>query len=132
MPALSFPRRQLPRLFHNFYHFSAPPLPQVRIITSGNGSHRYIDCVPQSAGKEKALQYVRQQFGIPEHLCVAAGDSGNDILMLEGDHPAIVVGNAQPELVTWLVRQEQNGKVIYADASYADGILEGLARHSLY
>ncbi|KAG2447799.1 hypothetical protein HYH02_007256 [Chlamydomonas schloesseri] len=105
---------------------------EVRIITSGNGSHRYIDCVPQSAGKEKALQYVRQQFGIPEHLCVAAGDSGNDILMLEGDHPAIVVGNAQPELVTWLVRQAQDGKVIYADACYADGILEGLARHSLY
>ncbi|GFR50917.1 hypothetical protein Agub_g13235 [Astrephomene gubernaculifera] len=105
---------------------------EVRIITSGNGSHRYIDCVPVAAGKEKALQYVRQQFGIPEHLCVAAGDSGNDILMLEGDHPAIVVGNAQPELLTWLVRQEQSGKVIYADACYADGILEGLARHSLY
>ncbi|GLC57318.1 hypothetical protein PLESTB_001211200 [Pleodorina starrii] len=105
---------------------------EVRIITSGNGSHRYIDCVPVSAGKEKALQYVRQQFGVPEHLCVAAGDSGNDILMLEGDHPAIVVGNAQPELLQWLVRQEQSGKVIYADACYADGILEGLARHSLY
>ncbi|EFJ40325.1 hypothetical protein VOLCADRAFT_119992 [Volvox carteri f. nagariensis] len=105
---------------------------EVRIITSGNGSHRYIDCVPVSAGKEKALQYVRKHFGVPEHLCVAAGDSGNDILMLEGDHPAIVVGNAQPELLQWLVRQQQSGKVIYADACYADGILEGLARHSLY
>lgn len=105
---------------------------EVRIITSGNGSHRYIDCVPVSAGKEKALQYVRQQFGVPEHLCAAAGDSGNDILMLEGDHPSIVVGNAQPELLQWLVRQEQSGKVIYTDACYADGILEGLARHSLY
>ena len=46
---------------------------QVRIIVSGNGSHRYVDCVPVAAGKEKALQYVRQQFGVPEHLCVAAG-----------------------------------------------------------
>ncbi|KAG2492426.1 hypothetical protein HYH03_009369 [Edaphochlamys debaryana] len=105
---------------------------EVRIITSGNGSHRYVDCVPTAAGKEKALQYVRQQFGIPEHLCVAAGDSGNDILMLEGDHPSIVVGNAQPELLQWLVKQDQSGKVIYTDAAYADGILEGLARHSLY
>ena len=104
----------------------------MRIITSGNGSHRYIDCVPVAAGKEKALQYVRQQFGIPEHLCVAAGDSGNDILMLEGSHPSIVVGNAQPELLSWLVKQRQDGKVIYTDACYADGILEGLSRHSLY
>ncbi len=54
---------------------------------SGAGSHRYLDCVPLSAGKEQALQYVRKMYGIPEHLCVAAGDSGNDILMLEGDHP---------------------------------------------
>ena len=50
------------------------------------------------AGKEKALQYVRRQYGVPEHLVAAAGDSGNDILMLQGDHPGIVVGNAQPEL----------------------------------
>jgi len=105
---------------------------EVRIIVSGNGSHRYVDCVPMAAGKEKALQYVRKQYGIPEHLCVAAGDSGNDVLMLEGDHPGIVVGNAQAELVHWLTRQPQDGKVVMADAFYADGILEGLARHSLY
>lgn len=105
---------------------------EVRIITSGAGSHRYVDCVPVAAGKEKALQYVRQQYGIPEHLCVAAGDSGNDILMLEGEHPAVVVGNAQSELVNWLVQQPQDGKVIYTDAFFADGIMEGLARHGLY
>ena len=64
---------------------AAPP--QVRIIVSGAGSHRYVDCVSYQAGKEKALQYIRKHFSIPEHLCVAAGDSGNDVLMLEGDHP---------------------------------------------
>jgi hydroxymethylpyrimidine pyrophosphatase-like HAD family hydrolase len=101
------------------------------MIISGSGSHRYLDCVSVKAGKEKALQYVREQYNIPEHLCVAAGDSGNDVLMLEGDHPGIVVGNAQPELVKWLVQQPQDGKVVYAEAAYADGILEGLARHGL-
>ncbi len=34
----------------------------VRIIVSGNGSHRYVDCVPMAAGKEKALQ-VRVAVG---------------------------------------------------------------------
>jgi len=29
---------------------------EVRLIASGNGSHRYVDCVPRVAGKEKALQ----------------------------------------------------------------------------
>ena len=83
-------------------------------------------------GKEKALQYVRQLYGVPEHLCVAAGDSGNDILMLEGEHPGIVVGNAQHELLHWLVQQQQDGKVVCTDATFADGIIEGLARHGLY
>ena len=44
----------------------------------------------------------------------------------------IVVGNAQAELVNWLVNQPQSGKIVYADAAHADGIIEGLARHSLY
>lgn len=104
----------------------------VRLIASGNGSHRYVDCVPRVAGKEKALQYLRDKFDIPDHYCVAAGDSGNDILMLEGNHPAIVVGNAQPELLAWLAYQPQTGKVLLTDAIYADGIMEGLARHGLF
>ena len=93
----------------------------MRIIVSGAGSHRYMDCVPIAAGKEQALQYVRKLYGIPEHLVVAAGDSGNDILMLEGDHPGIVVGNAQPELLNWLNRQPQTGKTVLTDACFADG-----------
>ena len=35
-------------------------------------------------GKLEALEYVRTLFSIPRDRCVAAGDSGNDILMLEG------------------------------------------------
>jgi phosphoserine phosphatase len=59
-------------------------LSQVRIIVSGVGSWRYVDCVAIRAGKLQALEYVRQLYGVPLDRCVAAGDSGNDILMLEG------------------------------------------------
>ena len=37
------------------------------------------------AGKLEALEYVRTLYGVPKERCVAAGDSGNDILMLEGE-----------------------------------------------
>lgn len=60
---------------------------QVRIITSGMGSWRYVDCVSIHGGKLEALEYVRTLFSIPRERCVAAGDSGNDILMLEGASP---------------------------------------------
>ena len=58
--------------------------PQVRIIVSGVGDYRYVDCVAIKAGKQEALEYIRALFNIPMSHCMAAGDSGNDILMLEG------------------------------------------------
>lgn len=51
---------------------------------SGVGDYRYVDCVAIRAGKQEALEYIRALFNIPLTHCVAAGDSGNDILMLEG------------------------------------------------
>ena len=59
-------------------------LRQVRIIVSGVGDYRYVDCVAIRAGKQEALEYVRALFNIPLSRCMAAGDSGNDTLMLEG------------------------------------------------
>ena len=36
-------------------------------------------------GKLEALEYVRTLYNVPKERCVAAGDSGNDILMLAGE-----------------------------------------------
>ena len=57
---------------------------QVRLILSGFGEWRYLDCVSIRAGKQEALEYVRQLFNVPVDRCMAAGDSGNDTLMLAG------------------------------------------------
>lgn len=43
-----------------------------------------------------------------------------------------VVGNAQPELVQWVLEQPQEERMVVTDAPMARGILEGLARHGLY
>jgi predicted mannosyl-3-phosphoglycerate phosphatase (HAD superfamily) len=63
--------------------------------------------------------------------CATAGDSCNDILMLDGRMPAIIVGNAQKELVDWYHRQNDEGRIVLTDKSDAAGVLEGLARHRL-
>lgn len=103
-----------------------------KLIVSGTMEWRYLDCVSGNAGKHAALEHLRSMYGIAVDRCVAAGDSGNDILMLEGENPAIVVGNAQAALMEWAVRQPQDGRVVVADAEVADGVLEGLARLNLY
>lgn len=105
---------------------------QVKVIVSGTGDWRYVDVTSFRAGKLAALEYVRQLYGVHHSRCVAAGDSGNDTLMLGGRNLAIVVGNAQPELVQWVLEQPQEARMVVTDAPMARGILEGLARHGLY
>jgi hypothetical protein len=62
---------------------------QARVIVSGTGDWRYVDVTSARAGKLAALEYVRQLYGVSQHRCVAAGDSGNDTLMLGGRNLAI-------------------------------------------
>ena len=42
------------------------------------------------------------------------------------------VGNAQQELLDWLLQQQQSARVVRTDAPMAAGVLEGIARHGLY
>ena len=48
---------------------------------------KFVTVLAVKGGKFEALEYVRTLFGVPRERCVAAGDSGNDILMLEGISP---------------------------------------------
>ncbi|MEW5307867.1 MAG: hypothetical protein WDW36_010240 [Sanguina aurantia] len=108
---------------------------QANVIVSGAGDWRYVDIVPIRAGKLEALHHVRRRHGFEVSSTVACGDSGNDILMLSGLNPAIVVGNAQPDLRAWLeTRQRVEAapapgappRLLLATQHEAYGILEGL------
>lgn len=59
------------------------------MIVSGTGDWRYVDVTSYRAGKLAALEYVRQLYGVHHSRCAAAGDSGNDTLMLGGRNLAI-------------------------------------------
>nr|WP_269135812.1 HAD-IIB family hydrolase [Sporosarcina cyprini] len=62
-------------------------------------SNRDIDVLPPTAGKGMALEHVIEHYAAPDVQLLIAGDSGNDIDMLSLGHPAVIVGNAQPELL---------------------------------
>lgn len=72
------------------------------MVASIGGEWRYVDCIAKNAGKGRAMVYLASKFGIALEDVVAAGDSGNDLLMLgklhEGHHPAIVMSNSHPEV----------------------------------
>lgn len=57
---------------------------QAQYIVSGMGEYLYVDVLSVQAGKRSAMDYVRRLYGISNERVVTAGDSGNDVLMLEG------------------------------------------------
>ena len=62
---------------------------KAQMIVSGAGDYKYLDILSVHGGKRNAMEYVRSIFGISSERVVAAGDSGNDILMLEGVPPCM-------------------------------------------
>jgi hydroxymethylpyrimidine pyrophosphatase-like HAD family hydrolase len=57
---------------------------RAQYVVSGMGEYLYLDVLSIRAGKRNAMDYVRKMFSISKERVVAAGDSGNDVLMLEG------------------------------------------------
>lgn len=110
---------------------------QAQLIVSGHGEWRFLDVVSIGGGKLNALKYVRSQLQTSAKFedlhTIAAGDSGNDIAMMEGTHRVIVVGNAQSELVEWYeaLRPVERDRVYRTKGHCAAGLLEALQRWGL-
>lgn len=84
----------------------------------------YFDILPPSASKGHALNHIAQRIGISLELTVAAGDSGNDIEMLEQAGRSIVVGNHDKEIG----HLRRLPHIYFAKATHAGGIVEGMER----
>lgn len=109
---------------------------ECKIIISGSGGWKFIDCVSSGAGKLESLEHVREQLGFEVSETVACGDSGNDILMMSGESRAVVVGNAELELREWAndfksKNELESSRIFLAGESEALGILEGLKHFEL-
>lgn len=95
----------------------------VKLIYSGGQD---LDILPRQGDKGLAVQFLRNKWNMDATKTVVCGDSGNDIALFSaGEERGILVGNAKPELRQWY---EENKKDYhyFAQADYADGILEGL------
>lgn len=87
----------------------------------------YLDVIPSSASKGHALEHLCDKLGISINDTVAAGDSGNDIEMLEMAGEGIVVGNMTSELA----HLKGASHITISSKKYADGVLDGLKRLGL-
>lgn len=83
-------------------------------------SNQDVDVLPEGASKGNALDYVIRKFFHPSVKILVAGDSGNDIDMLDREWPSVIVGNAHDEL-----KNIPNRHNLYrAERHFAGGIHE--------
>ena len=85
-----------------------------------------IDILPARAGKAAAMEWIAEALGVDRDRVFAAGDSGNDLDMLDACANAILVGNHCDRMGDRVAAH-----VLRARATHADGVIEGLARLGL-
>jgi sucrose-6F-phosphate phosphohydrolase len=109
----------------------AAELVKRRVAEAENGyqviwsSGTHLDILPADAGKGKAIRFLIDYLSLAPQQVITAGDSGNDLTMMEEFGTGIIVGNAQPELKA-LTHTSRQATYYLAKESYAAGVEEGL------
>ncbi len=96
-----------------------------------------LDILPDCADKRQAIRFLQQQLGFGDDELLFAGDSGNDLQVINSDIPSILVANAAPEIkqaaLTWAQQNDQaetlylaRGGLLAMNGNYSAGILEGI------
>jgi len=96
-----------------------------------------LDILPDCADKRHAIRFLQQQLGFGDGELVFAGDSGNDLQVINSDIPSILVANAAAEIkqsaLAWAQQHDQTetlflakGGLLAMNGNYSAGILEGV------
>lgn len=97
-----------------------------------------LDVLPERATKPHAIDFIRKRMNFSMAQTLFAGDSSNDLDVMEGEIPSVLVANAVNyvrEAATQKARAAGNEQALYCarggylgmNGNYGAGILEGVA-----
>jgi sucrose-phosphate synthase len=108
--------------FANLYKFLDDKKLRAKVLLTEN---KYLDFLPVRASKGSAVRYLSYKWKMPLEQFITAGNSGNDIDMLNGKAKGIVVANYSPELEGL----KKNKSIYFTKKPLAEGVLEGVKFH---
>ncbi len=96
-----------------------------------------LDVLPQNATKLHAIEFLRDHLGYRMDEMVFAGDSGNDLAVMESAIPSVLVANATDEIKeeAWMLANKYghldqlylaNGQDYNMNGNYTAGVMEGV------
>lgn len=96
------------------------------VIISDN---RFFDVLPKGVSKGPSLLRLMNHLGIAKERILVAGDTMNDLSMLQTGLPAVAVGGSEPALIAAVTEIET---VYVAKSEGAAGIAEAILHHKLF
>jgi sucrose-phosphate synthase len=106
----------------NLYKFLDDNKLRTRVLLTEN---KFLDLLPFRASKGSAVRYLSKKWKTPMEQFITAGNSGNDIDMLNGKTKAIVVSNYSPEMEVL----RKNKSIYFTQHPLSTGVLEGIKHH---
>ncbi|WP_299740758.1 HAD-IIB family hydrolase [uncultured Roseobacter sp.] len=91
--------------------------------------NRFFDVLPKGVSKGPSLLRLMDHLEIAKERVLVAGDTLNDLSMLETGLPAVAVGGSEPALIAAVTGIDT---VYAADAKGAAGIAEAILHHKLF
>jgi hydroxymethylpyrimidine pyrophosphatase-like HAD family hydrolase len=88
--------------------------------------NQYLDALPPGVHKGFAVNWLLNFWGLDPNNVLVAGDTLNDLAMLQLNMPAVVVANAEPLLKKTLSEAHNNPQLLFASQDGAAGIHEAL------
>ncbi len=91
--------------------------------------NKFFDVLPKGVSKGPSLLRLLDHLGIAKERVLAAGDTMNDLSMLQTGLPAVAVGGSEPALIDAVTGLET---VYAAEGKGAAGIAEAILHHKLF
>ncbi len=97
-----------------------------------NANCSYIDIMPSAVSKYRALEFYRLRNDYRREQFLFAGDSENDLSILESSYSVVVVNNADPSVKERVINNKCGSAPIVAsgrfndDGNYGNGIVEAI------
>lgn len=91
---------------HDTYQYSAyiPEAEDAEFLAHAPGmkaarwSVNFADMIPAEGGKPKGMERMMERFGLKREECMACGDGGNDITMIQYAGIGVAMGNSREEV----------------------------------
>ena len=122
----------------SFFYGNETALADVKVIAESldlailTSAGRYLDFLPAGVSKGHSLTQLLQAEDLPKEKVLVAGDTLNDLSLMQAGYRGVVVSNGEPALKNAIKEQTPAQEIYLAQTEGPCGILEAIHYHGFH